>query len=137
MTTWPESMSFPMISYTGKEVMASGVNGVLLSTIRSSSMATSVIGIMTTGDLAYGISSNNGSTSSVSETKDNYYSFRNTPDSIAVTCKELSATSNITGWRLRFYTMDGTSAPSDATKTIITKTIVPKYIKSLMCFLLI
>ena len=112
------ALSFPMISYTGKEVMASGVNGVLLSTIRSSSMATSVIGIMTTGTLSYTIKSDNGSTSSVSETKDNYYAFRNTPDSIAVTCKELSA-SNISGWSLRFYTMDGTAAPSDATKTVI------------------
>ena len=75
--------------------------------------------MMTLGGMSITMGSGNSSTSSISETKDNFYAFRNTPDSIAVTAKELSATDNIQYWKLRFYTMDGTNAPSDARKTEI------------------
>ena len=111
--------AIPMIWYSGKEVIAAGENGVLLSTIRGSSLAGSIPGMMTLGDMSVTMGSGSSSTSSISETKDNYYPFRNTPDSIAVTAKELSATDNIQYWKLRFYTMDGTNAPSDARKTEI------------------
>ena len=109
----------PMIHYTGKEVMAAGSNGVLLSTIRGSSLAGSIPGMMTLGSMTVSVTSGSNSTSSVSETKDNFYKYLNTPDSIGVRCRELSA-ALVTSWSLRFYTMDGTSNPTDATKTVIT-----------------
>ena len=113
-----KAIGFPMVYYTGKEVMQAGSNGVLLSTLRGSSLAGSVPGIMTLGAMTLELSPDGESTMTLTENKDNYYSFRNTPDSIGVIVRELSA-SNISGWSIRMYTMDGSSAPTDAVKTLI------------------
>ncbi len=98
----------PMIYYTGKEVVSAGANGVMLSTLRGSSLEGSVPGMMTLGDMSITFKKSGKSTSSITETKDNAYPFRNTPDSMAFHYKPLSCM-NITGWSAYIMTTDGTN----------------------------
>ena len=115
------TIKIPMFFTTGKEVIAAGVNGILLSTLRGSSLAASLPGMMTLGSMTISLGANASSSSSISETKDNFYPFRNTPDSIGVNVKELSA-AKVSSWSLRFHTMDGTTDPTDATESLISGT---------------
>ena len=106
--------SIKMYYQTGSEVMSSGSNGVLLQTIHGSSLSGSVPGMMTTGSMSLNLNSAGGSSSSVTETAAKGIQYRNTPDSLAFTRKEL-ASSSVTGWSFRLRLSDGATL-SEETK---------------------
>lgn len=92
--------------YTGKEVIAAGVNGAMLSTINGASINGSVPGMMTIGGtMALSPGKAGNSTSSISYTTSKFIQMRNTPDSIAVSYKTLSA-SNISSWYFEYKSVD-------------------------------
>ena len=94
---------------TGKEVIAAGTNGAMLSTINGASINGSVPGMMTIGGtMTLTPDKSGGSKSGVSYTTSNFITFRNTPDSLSVNYKALSA-SNVTGWYYELKTVTGTS----------------------------
>lgn len=102
---------------TGNEVISTG-NGVLLQTIHGASLAGSVPGMMTTGDMTLKLASAGGSTSSINEKASKGISFRNTPDSIAFWRTEV-ATHEVKGWSFRLRMSDGYNL---GTQTLITGT---------------
>ncbi len=92
--------------YTGKEVMAAGVNGAMLSTINGASINGSVPGMMTIGGtMALSPGKAGNSTSSISYTTSKFIQMRNTPDSIGVNYKPLSA-SNVPSWYIEYKSVD-------------------------------
>ncbi|MBR4432698.1 MAG: hypothetical protein IKS76_05840, partial [Paludibacteraceae bacterium] len=99
---------------TGNEVMSSGENGVLLQTVHGASLAGSVPGMMTMGTMSLSLGTNGGTTSSISESASKGYSFRNTPDSVAMFRKEV-AKESVTGWSFRIKMSDGTNLSDAAT----------------------
>lgn len=106
----------PMIYYTGKEVVSAGANGVMLSTLRGSSLEGSVPGMMTLGDMSITFKKSGNSTSSITETAGNAYAYRNTPDSMAFDYKPLSHM-NINEWSAYIMTTDGTNLSTKSTYT--------------------
>ncbi|MBR4563538.1 MAG: hypothetical protein IKO26_03710 [Paludibacteraceae bacterium] len=102
---------------TGNEVMSNG-NGVLLQTIHGASLAGSVPGMMTTGDMTLNLNQAGNSTSSIKEKASKGIAFRNTPDSVAFWRTEV-ATNAVTGWSFRLRMSDGYNL---GTQTLITGT---------------
>lgn len=91
---------------TGKEVMPGGEKGVLLSTLRGSSINGSVPGMMTLGSMSLELKSAGNSTSSVAKSATEGVTFRNTPQGFAFKVKPLSTT-NITNWNVWTTLSDG------------------------------
>lgn len=91
---------------TGKEVMPGGEKGVLLSTLRGSSINGSVPGMMTLGSMSLELKSAGNSTSSVAKSATEGVTFRNTPQGFAFKVKPLSRT-NITNWNVWMTLSDG------------------------------
>lgn len=91
---------------TGKEVMPGGEKGVLLSTLRGSSINGSVPGMMTLGSMSLELKSAGNSTSSVAKSATEGVTFRNTPQGFAFKVKPLS-TNNITNWNIWMTLSDG------------------------------
>ena len=97
--------------YTGKEVIAAGTNGALLSTINGASINGSMPGMMTLGGtMSITPGKSGSSTSSISYTESNFITMRNTPDSLSMRYKSLSA-NNVTGWSFELRTVAGTTRP--------------------------
>ena len=95
--------------YTGKEVISAGTNGAMLSTINGASINGSVPGMMTLGGtMALTPGKSGGSTSSISYNAANFIKMRNTPDSLSMRYKSLSAT-NVQSWYLELKTVVGTN----------------------------
>lgn len=94
---------------TGKEAMAGGANGALLSTTRGSSINGSVPGMMTMGDMTLSLADAGGSTSSMTYNKSTGVVFRNTPEQLAFEATPLS-TLNISGWYCTLTVAHGTTA---------------------------
>lgn len=95
--------------YTGKEVIAAGTNGALLSTINGASINGSVPGMMTLGGtMALTPGKSGGSTSSISYNANNFIKLRNTPDSLSMRYKALNA-ENIESWYFELKTVVGTN----------------------------
>lgn len=95
--------------YTGKEVIAAGTNGAMLSTINGASINGSVPGMMTLGGtMALTPGKSGGSKSSITYTASNYIQMRNTPDSLSMRYKSLSA-QNISEWYYELKTIVGTN----------------------------
>ena len=84
--------------YTGKEVIAAGVNGAMLSTMNGASINGSVPGMMTIGGtLTLKPGKKGNSTSSITYSENNYIQMRNTPDSLSMRYKSLNA-NRVTSW---------------------------------------
>lgn len=93
--------------WTGKEVIAAGTNGALLSTINGASINGSMPGMMTLGGtMAVKPQKKGGSTSSISYDASKFIAFRNTPDSLSMSYKSLSA-QLVTGWSYELKTVAG------------------------------
>ena len=92
---------------SGKEVIAAGTNGAMLSTINGASINGSVPGMMTIGgSMTLKPNKKGESSSGISYSESNFISFRNTPDSLSMSYKSLSA-SNISGWSYEIRTVVG------------------------------
>lgn len=92
---------------SGKEVIAAGTNGAMLSTINGASINGSVPGMMTIGGtMTLKPDKKGDSSSGISYSENNFISFRNTPDSLSMSYKSLSA-SNISGWSYEIKTVVG------------------------------
>lgn len=96
---------------TGMEVMSSGSNGVLLSTVHGAPLSGSVPGMMTLGGMSLKLADTGGSTSSISETTTNGFAFHNTPELLEADYKELMV-NKVTSWSIRLKTCDGTKISS-------------------------
>lgn len=109
--TWPLPPTdiISMTFTTGKEVMAGGANGALLSTTRGSSINGSIPGMMTMGSMSVSLASSGGSTSSMTYNKSTGVVFRNTPEHLAFEATPL-ATLNISGWYCNLTIAHGTTA---------------------------
>lgn len=94
---------------TGKEAMAGGANGALLSTTRGSSINGSVPGMMTMGNMTLSLADAGGSTSSMTYDKTTGVVFRNTPEHLAFEATPL-AVLNISGWYCTLTVAHGTTA---------------------------
>ena len=106
-------VSFFTFNYkTGNEVMNSG-NGVLLQSVHGSSLASSVPGMMTTGNMSLTLKSSGNSSSYITESAAKGIKFRNTPDSLALVRTEV-ASDAIPSWSVRLRMSDGTALASEA-----------------------
>lgn len=104
---WSTLFDLSFTYSTGKEVTPNG-NGVMLSTLRGASMKGSCVGQMTLGAMAYNLSSNGSSTSSVTKNATAGITFRNTPEQISVRVKPMSA-NNISNWKFWLTLSDGST----------------------------
>ena len=99
--------------YTGKEVIAAGTNGAMLSTINGASINGSMPGMMTLGGtMSITPGKSGGSTSSISYSASNFIAMRNTPDSLSMRYKSLNG-SNISEWYYELKTVVGSSTRTD------------------------
>ena len=102
--------------YTGKEVIAAGTNGALLSTINGASINGSVPGMMTLGGtMALTPGKSGGSTSSISYNAANFIKMRNTPDSLSMRYKSSLSAMNVQNWYLELKTVVGTNTTRNST----------------------
>ncbi len=93
--------------YSGKEVIAAGTNGAMLSTINGASINGSVPGMMTLGGtMTLSPQKKGNSTSSITYNTANFINFRNTPDSLSMRYKSLQA-ELVTGWYYELKTVVG------------------------------
>lgn len=109
-------VSFFTFNYkSGNEVLRNG-NGVLLQTVHGASLAGSIPGMMTTGEMAITLRNGmqGGSSSSIKETAGKGIDFRNTPDSLAFYRAEV-AKDGVEGWSVRLSMSDGEHLASPAT----------------------
>ncbi|MBQ9296267.1 MAG: hypothetical protein IJ204_03640 [Paludibacteraceae bacterium] len=109
--TWPlPKTDLISMTYTaGKEAMAGGANGALLSTTRGASLNGSIPGMMTMGNMSISLGNAGGSTSSMSYDKSTGVQFRNTPEQLAFEATPLSAL-NISEWYCNLTVAHGTTA---------------------------
>ena len=107
--TWPlpKTDLISMTFTTGKEAMAGGANGALLSTTRGSSLNGSIPGMMTMGKMSVTLGSTGSSTSSMTYDKTTGVQFRNTPEQLAFEATPLSVL-NISEWYCNLTITDGT-----------------------------
>ncbi len=99
--------------YSGKEVIAAGTNGALLSTINGASINGSIPGMMTIGGtMSLSPNKKGGSTSDITYNTSNFIAFRNTPDSLSMRYKSLSA-ELVTGWSYEVRTVVGSTTRTD------------------------
>ncbi len=95
--------------YSGKEVLSSGTNGALLSTIKGASTNGSVPGMMTLGGSMTLTPGKDGTTkSTLTYSRSNFKQFRNTPDSLAMEYKTINH-SLIDNWYFEVVLSDGSS----------------------------
>lgn len=92
---------------TGNEALSVG-NGVLLQTVHGAPMSGSLPGMMTTGTMSVNLTSGGGSSSGIKEDASKGIEFKNTPDSLGFTRKEL-ASESVTGWSFRISMSDGSN----------------------------
>ena len=93
--------------YSGKEVIAAGTNGAMLSTINGASINGSVPGMMTLGGtMTLTPNKSGGSNSNITYNTSKFITFRNTPDSLSMGYKSLHA-ELVTGWYYELKTVAG------------------------------
>ncbi|MBR6493027.1 MAG: hypothetical protein IKT13_03730 [Paludibacteraceae bacterium] len=99
--------------YTGKEVIAAGTNGAMLSTINGASINGSVPGMMTLGGtMSLTPNKSGGSSSDITYNTAKFINFRNTPDSLSMGYKSLHA-ERVTGWYYELKTVAGGATRTD------------------------